>query len=107
MQNSFPMMEWHVEHMQKTVVKYVKGLSENASAWEKMSHKKYGKLANICKQIDYDMKHGATLEQVHAMFHEVRNGLSFSELRKGSGSMERLVEIESHFTRPKPVLFQW
>ena len=29
------MREWHVEHMEKTVVKYVKGLSENASDEEK------------------------------------------------------------------------
>jgi len=29
------MKERHVEHMQKTVVKYVKGLSENASSFEK------------------------------------------------------------------------
>ncbi|MCC2648119.1 MAG: hypothetical protein K0R16_922 [Nitrososphaeraceae archaeon] len=56
MQNSFPMREWHVEHMEKTVVKYVKGLSENASGWEKRNHKKYGSLANICRQIDYDIK---------------------------------------------------
>jgi hypothetical protein len=48
------MREWHVEHMEKTVVKYVKGLSENASGWEKRNHKKYGRLTNICRQIDYD-----------------------------------------------------
>ena len=26
-QNSFPMREWHVKHMEKTVVKFVTGLS--------------------------------------------------------------------------------
>lgn len=97
------MKEWHVEHMQKTVVKYVKGLSENASGWEKRNHKKYGSLANMCRQIDYDIKHGAALEQVLSMFQKVRNDSSFSELRKGAGSMERLAEVESHFTKPKIV----
>jgi hypothetical protein len=106
-QNSFPMKEWHVEHMQKTVVKYVKGLSANASGWEKRNHKKYGGLANMCRQIEYDIKHGVALEQVLDMFHKVRNDSSFSELRKGTGSMERLAEVETHFTQPKTVEPRW
>ena len=97
------MKEWHVEHMQKTVVKYVKGLSANTSGWEKRNHKKYGGLANMCRQIEYDIKHGVALEQVLDMFHKVRNDSSFSELRKDQGSMERLAEVEGHFTRPKTV----
>ena len=40
MQNNFPMREWHVEHMEKTVVKYVTGLSETASMWEKRQDKR-------------------------------------------------------------------
>jgi hypothetical protein len=97
------MKEWHVEHMQKTVVKYVKGLSANASGWEKRNHKKYGGLANMCRQIEYDVKHGVAPEQVLAMFHKVRTESSFSELREGAGSMERLAEVEGHFTRPKTI----
>ena len=37
------------------------------------------------------------------MFHKVRNDLSFSELRKGTGSIERLGEVEDHFRKPKIV----
>ena len=106
-QNSFPMMEWHVEHMEKTVVKYVKGLSENASGWEKRNHKKYGKLAVICRQIEYDIKHGVTTEQVLCMFRKVRNDSTFSQLRKCDGSMERLGEVENHFSKPKVVQSTW
>lgn len=83
--------------MEKTVVKYVKGLSETASNWEKRNHKKYGGLANICRQIEYDIRHGVTLEQVLSMLHKVRNDSSFAVLRKGTGSLERLDEIEYHF----------
>ncbi len=107
MQNSFPMKEWHVEHMQKTVVKYVKGISENATGWEKRNHKKYGGLANVCRQIEYDIKHGVTNEQVISMFQKVRKDSSFFELRKGNGSMERLAEVEGHFVQPKIALSQW
>ena len=28
MQNSFPMREWHIKHMEKIVIKFVTGLSE-------------------------------------------------------------------------------
>jgi len=101
------MKEWHVQHMQKMVVKYVKGLSADASGWEKRNHKKYGSLANMCRQIEYDVKHGATTEQVLSIFHQVRTDKSFSDLRKTSGSMERLDEVESHFTNPKPAKMQW
>ena len=106
-QNSFPLREWHVEHMEKTVVKYVKGLSENASGWEKRNHKKYGSLAVICRQIEYDIKHGVSTEQVISMFSKVRNDSSFSNLRKGNGSMERLDEVENRFTKPKIVNWYW
>jgi hypothetical protein len=97
------MREWHVEHMEKTIVKYVKGLSENASGWEKRNHKKYGSLANICRQIDYDIKHGVSIEQVVAIFEKIRKDSSFSTLREGNGTMERLAEVENHFTKPKIV----
>jgi hypothetical protein len=101
MQNSFPMKEWHVEHMEKMVVKYVKGLSENASSWEKRNHKKYGGLNHICRQIEYDVKHGVTDTQVVHMLQKVRNDLSFSEIRNGNGSMQRLEDMESHFIKTR------
>jgi hypothetical protein len=101
------MREWHVEHMEKTVVKYVKGLSENASGWEKRNHKKYGSLANICRQIEYDIKHGVSGEQVTSLFERIRNDSSFSTLRKGNGSMERLAEIEGQFNKPQIRMPQW
>lgn len=103
------MKEWHFEHMEKTVLKYVKGLPENASGWEKRNHKKYGGLAHICRQIEYDIKHGVTPEQVTFMFDKIRKDRSFSMLRKTAGSVQRLEEMESHFTKPaiKPGLWTW
>ena len=96
-QNSFPMRQWHVEHMEKIVVKYVKGLSENASAWEKRQHKRYGKITNTCRSIDYDIKHGVTNEEVLSLLQKVRNHSSFSSLRENEGSIERLEEVEKYF----------
>jgi len=56
MQNSFPMREWHVKHMEKIVVKFVTGLPETATNWEKRQNKRYGRLSNVCRQIGYDIK---------------------------------------------------
>jgi hypothetical protein len=39
-QNSYP-LNWHFEHMQKTVVKYVSGIPDNATSFQKKIHRKY------------------------------------------------------------------
>ena len=96
-QNSFPMREWHVKHMEKTIVKFVTGLSENASMWEKRQNKRYGRITNICRQIDYDIKQGVTTEQVLMILQKIRDDSSFSTLRERDGSIERLDEVEKYF----------
>jgi hypothetical protein len=100
------MREWHVEHMEKTIIKFVTGLSENASLWQKRQHKKYGKLTNICRNINYDIKHGVTTEEVLLFLEKVRNHSSFSSLRENRGSMERLDEVEKNFV-PVTSKYNW
>ena len=95
------MREWHVKHMEKTVVKYVTGLSLNATAWEKRQNKRYGRITNVCRQICYDIKQGATIEQVLLLLQKIRNDSSFSSLQKNDGSMERLNELDKHFLPSK------
>jgi hypothetical protein len=101
------MKEWHVLHMEKTVVKFVRGLSENASLWEKRQHKRYGTVANCCRQIDYDMKHGVTYDQVLSLLNKLRHHDSYSEIREIDGFSERLNEIEKHFSPPKEKINIW
>jgi hypothetical protein len=85
MQNSFPMREWHIKHMEKIVIKFVTGLSESATNWEKRQNKRYGRISNVCRQIGYDIKQGATNQQVLLLLQKIRNDSSFSSLRKNSG----------------------
>ncbi len=91
------MREWHVKHMEKTIVKFVTGLSENASMWEKRQNKRYGRITNICRQIDYDIKQGVTTEQVLMILQKIRDDSSFSSLREKDGSIARLDEVERYF----------
>ena len=44
--------------MEKIVLKFITGLSENATRWEKRMYKRYGRISNVCKQINYDIKQG-------------------------------------------------
>jgi hypothetical protein len=106
MQNSFPMREWHIRHMEKIVIKFVTGLSESATNWEKRQNRRYGRISNVCRQIGYDIKQGATNEQVLLLLQKIRSDSSFSSLRKNSGSIERLDEVEKHFT-PKEKSYSW
>jgi len=89
------MKDWHFEHMQKTIVKYVSGLSDNATSFQKKQHKKYGgNLANVHRNIEFDIKHGVTREEVAVFLDKVRNDSSFSNVRKSVGSKERLEQLQ-------------
>jgi hypothetical protein len=95
------MREWHVKHMEKTIIKFVTGLSVNATAWEKRQNKRYGRIASVSRQIGYDIKQGATIEQALLFLQKIRNDYSFSSLRQNDGSIKRLDEVEKHFMPSK------
>ena len=105
--NSYPMREWHVEHMKKTVLKFVTGLPYDASSWQKRQHKKYNKISNILKGINYDIKHGVTREEVLSFMDEVISSSSFSDVRKVEGSAARLREVKEHFVPLQAKTYQW
>jgi LPS O-antigen subunit length determinant protein (WzzB/FepE family) len=83
--------------MEQTLVKFVTGLSEDASNWEKRINKKYGRISRVCKRIEYDIKHGVTSTQVSSFLQLIRTDPLFSQVRTHDGSMERLDEIQEHF----------
>ncbi len=95
--NSFPMREWHLEHMEKTVLKFVIGLSENATSWQKKQHKRYGTINNCCRQIKYDVRHGVTNEEVLSFLQKIRFDSSYSSTQNDAASIGRLIELEKQF----------
>ena len=105
-QNSFPLRQWHVDHKEKIVLKFLTGLSPDATAWEKKIFKRYGKLANVCRQINYDIKQGATNDQVLLFLQKFRDDSSFSVLRANDGSLDRLEELENEFL-PNKKTYHW
>ena len=95
------MRDWHVKHMEKTLVKFVTGLSENATRWEKRVDKKYGRIGRVCRRIEYDIKHGVTNKEVCMFLQAIRVDSWYSDIRSGEGAMERLDEIEGYFGKPE------
>jgi hypothetical protein len=90
------MKQWHLEHVEKTIKKFIIGLSENASIWEKRQHKKYGTIANCCKQVDYDLKHGVTIEEVFLVLQKIKSDETFAPVLQNENSNNRFVDIEKY-----------
>lgn len=95
--NNFPMRDWHIKHMEKTIVKFVTGLSPNPSHWEKRQHKRFNNIYRTCGKINHDIKHGVTSEEVQVFLQKIHDDSSFIDLRKKEGVIERLEEVEKHF----------
>ncbi|HKU50068.1 MAG TPA: hypothetical protein VJP79_08965 [Nitrososphaera sp.] len=91
--------------MEKTIIKYVGGLSHDATSWEKKQHRKYGSFANLCRQVDYDMKHGVTEEQVLKFLQNLRQKSSFAKVRENDGALVRLEEVSGHFGSLRPTQY--
>jgi hypothetical protein len=91
------MRDWHVKHMQDTVIKYLTGLSEDASRWQRRLNKQYGKLAHVTKRIDYDIKHGVEKQELLAFLELIKTDQSYSELRKANDFGYRFDSLEASF----------
>jgi hypothetical protein len=95
------MKEWHLENMKKTVLRYVTGLSDTATSYQRRQYKKYsGNLSKIHKSIAFDIKHGVTTIEVLDFLDKVRNDHEFANIRDKEGSIERLDLIKIHSTTP-------
>ncbi|HEY7108088.1 MAG TPA: hypothetical protein VH415_01540 [Nitrososphaeraceae archaeon] len=81
----------------------MKGLSPDASSFEKRNFKKYSTLSSCAKQIEYDIKHGVTYEEVYAVMNKIRNDDSYSEIRRILEAVQRLDELERQLVSPKRV----
>ena len=91
------MRDWHVKHMQDTIVKYLTGLSENATRWQRRLDKKYGNLPQVTKRINYDLKHGVEKQEVLAFLKLIKTDQSYSELRKANDFGFRFDSLEAGF----------
>jgi hypothetical protein len=101
--NNFAMKDWHLEHVEKVIIRYIKGISPDASSFEKRNFKKYSTISSCAKQIEYDIKHGVTVEEVLEVMRKIRQDKSFLELRRNPETVQRLDELERQISTPRKV----
>jgi hypothetical protein len=95
------MREWHVKHMEATVIKFLTGLPEGATRYQRKQNSKYGTLAMVTKGIEYDLKHGVEWHEVTSFLARVRHDPLFAEIRDNLGFYQRLDDLELRFkSRP-------
>lgn len=101
--NNFAMKDWHLEHVEKVIIRYIKGISPDASSFEKRNFKKYSTISSCAKQIEYDIKHGVTTQEILAVMQKIRHDKSFVVLRTNPETLQRLDELERQLSTPKKV----
>lgn len=85
-----------MSRMQKTILKYVSGLTETEkkSSWKVKQHRKYGgNLPYVRRNIDFDIHHGVTREEVTGFLDKVLSDPSFNDMRAVEGSTERIMDL--------------
>ena len=90
------MREWHVEHMQKTIIKYISGISDTMSLLQARQYMKYYTLSNVQKTLYYDTNHGVTKEDIFLFIETVRTRPSYYVLQSNKLAMEKLRNIEKY-----------
>ena len=80
------MRDWHVKHMQDTVIKYLEGLPGVASRFDKKLYKRYSGITNVRNKLQYDLKHGATQIDLKEFLASNRKDESSSVLRDSDGT---------------------
>ena len=98
--NNFAMRDWHLEHVEKVILRYMEGISPDASSFEKRNSKKYSTISSCSKQIEYDIKHGVTAQEVADLINKIRTDESYSEIRQNQEAIQRLDELESQLNAP-------
>jgi hypothetical protein len=93
--NDFPLKEWHIEHMKKTIVKFITGLSDNHSRWKARQNKKYNNnIYYVQKGLSHDIKHGVSNNEIQMFLQKIDSDSSFTDLRNKEGFRKRFLEIE-------------
>ena len=105
--NNYAMKDWHLEHVEKVIVRFVKGISPDASSFEKRNYKRYSSVSSCAKQIEYDIKHGVSMDEVLDVVRKIRHDKQFHDLRKNPESLQRLDEIQRQISAPKKVTTTW
>jgi hypothetical protein len=105
--NNYAMKDWHLEHVEKVIVRFVKGIPPDASSFEKRNYKRYSSVSSCAKQIEYDIKHGVSIDEVLEVVRKIRHDKQFHNLQENPESLQRLDELQRQISSPKKVATTW
>ncbi len=105
--NNYAMKDWHLEHVEKVIVRYAKGISPDASSFEKRNYKRYSSVSSCAKQIEYDIKHGVSMDEVLEVMRKIRRDKRFHDLQKIPEFLQRVDELQKQISGPKKVTTSW
>jgi uncharacterized protein YlbG (UPF0298 family) len=105
--NNFAMKDWHLEHIEKVIIRFVQGLPADASSFEKRNYKRYGTVSNCIRQIEYDLKHGVEKEEVTKILHKIKRDKKYREVRLHPDAMVRLKDLENRLSGGKVENLLW
>ncbi|MCY1154270.1 MAG: hypothetical protein MOP50_750 [Nitrososphaera sp.] len=105
--NNYAMKDWHLEHVEKVILRFIRGISPDASSFEKRNYKRYSTVSSCAKQIEYDIKHGVSTDEVLDVVRKIRHDKKFHDLQKNPESLQRLDELERQISVPKKVTSTW
>jgi hypothetical protein len=105
--NNYAMKDWHLEHVEKVIVRFAKGISPDASSFEKRNYKRYSTVSSCAKQIDYDIKHGVSIVEVLDVVRKIKHDKQYTELQENPESLQRLDELERQLSLPKKITTTW
>jgi hypothetical protein len=96
--NNYAMKEWHLEHVEKTIVRFVAGLSQDANSYERRNYKKYGGISYCIRQIEYDIHHGVEMDEVLEILRKIRLNKKYAKLRSNAEAKRRLKQLEDQLS---------
>lgn len=88
------MKDWHLEHVEKVIVRFAQGLSPDASSFEKRNHKRYGSVTRCARQIEYDMRQGVEKGEVIEVFRKIKLNKKYVKLQSDAEAVLRLDELK-------------
>ena len=99
--NNYAMRDWHVEHVEKVIIRFIRGMSHESTSYEKRLYKKYGTVAHCINQIEYDMHQGVDKKEVMEVLRKIRSNKKYAGLRSDAQTIGRLVDLEEQLSGAK------
>jgi len=94
----YPMKAWHREHAEKAIIKFAKGLPENASNYDRRNYKKYGTVTNCIRQLEYDMHHGVQKGEIIEIIRKIGRSKKYASIWSAPEARVRLEQLESYLS---------